>query len=85
MTLDVKAKYKILRVKDVIPSGIMLLELKDGQEYEEHSKNCTPDYLPSIDGTLHPELAVIFLVLFVVRRKVRQLCYCVTCANRSDI
>lgn len=31
-TLDVKAGRTILRVKDVLPSGILLLEAKDGRE-----------------------------------------------------
>ena len=38
-TLDVKAGRTILRVKDVLPSGILLLEGKDGRECREHSKN----------------------------------------------
>lgn len=57
-TLDVKAGRTILRVKDVLPSGILLLEGKDGRECREHSKNCAPCHLP-IDGSVHPELAVV--------------------------
>jgi hypothetical protein len=38
MTLDVKAGRTILRVKDVLPSGILLLEGNDGRECREHSK-----------------------------------------------
>ena len=57
-TLDVKAGRTILRVKDVLPSGILLLEGKDGRECREHSKNCAPCHLP-IDGFVHPELAVV--------------------------
>ena len=54
-TLDVKAGRTVLRVKVVLPSGILLLEGKDGRE---HSKNCVPCHLP-IDGSVHPELAVV--------------------------
>ena len=57
-TLDVRAGRTILRVKDVLPSGILLLEGKDGRECREHSKNCAPCHLP-IDGSVHPELAVV--------------------------
>ena len=56
--LDVRAGHTILRVKDVLPSGILLPEDKDGREYQEHSKNCAPYYL-SINGSVHPELAVV--------------------------
>ncbi len=45
-------------MKDVLPSGILLLEGKDGRECREHSKNCAPCHLP-IDGSVHPELAVV--------------------------
>jgi hypothetical protein len=57
-TLDVKAGRTILRIKDVLPSGILLLEGKDGRECREHSKNCAPCHLP-IDGSVHPEFAVV--------------------------
>jgi len=57
-TLDVKAGRTILRVKEVLPSGLLLLEGKDGRECREHSKNCAPCHLP-IEGTVHPELAVV--------------------------
>jgi hypothetical protein len=57
-TLDVKAERTILRVKDVLPSGILLIEGNDGRECREHSKNCAPCHLP-IDGSVHPELAVV--------------------------
>jgi hypothetical protein len=57
-TLDVKAGRTILRVKDVLPSGILLFEGMDGRECREHSKNCAPCHLP-IYGSVHPELAVV--------------------------
>ena len=57
-TLDVKAGRTILRVKDVLPSGILLLERKDGQECREHLNNCASCHIP-IDGSVHPELAVV--------------------------
>ena len=38
-TLDVRAGRTILRVKEVLPSGLLLLEGKDDKECREHSKN----------------------------------------------
>ena len=57
-TLDVKAGCTILSVKDVLPSGILLLESKDKRECWEHSKNCAPCHLP-IDSSVHVELAIV--------------------------
>ena len=57
-TLDVKSGRTILRVKDVLPSSILLLEGKDGRECCEYCKNCALCYLP-IDGSVHPELAIV--------------------------
>ena len=57
-TLDMKAGKTILRVKDILPSGVHLLEGKDGQECRDNTKNCTPCHLP-IEGTICPELAVV--------------------------
>ena len=53
-----KAGRTILRVKDVLPSGILLLERKGGRECREHSKNCAPCHLP-IHGFVHPKLAIV--------------------------
>ena len=57
-TLDVKAGRTILRVREVLPSGILLLVGKDGQEYRDNVKNCAPCHLP-IEGTIQPELAIV--------------------------
>jgi len=51
-TLGVEARYIILRVKDMLPNGILLLESKDRWECHEHLKNCAPCYLP-INGFIH--------------------------------
>lgn len=53
-----QSRRTIFRVKYVLPSGILLLKGKDGQECREYFKNYAPSYL-SIEGTLHPELAVV--------------------------
>ena len=57
-TLDVKAGRTILRVKAILPSGVLFLEGKDGQECRDHTKNCAPCHLP-IEGIISPELAVV--------------------------
>ena len=57
-TLDVKAGRTILRVKDILPSGVLLLERKDGQECRDNTKNYGPCHLP-IEGTVYLELAVV--------------------------
>ncbi len=57
-TLDVRAGRTILRVKAILPSGVLLLEGKDGQECRDNTKNCAPCHLP-IEGTIYPELAVV--------------------------
>jgi hypothetical protein len=57
-TLDVRAGRTILRVKAILPSGVLLLEGKDGQECRDNTKNCAPCHLP-IEGTVYPELAMV--------------------------
>ena len=56
--MDVNARRTILRVKEILPSGVLLLEGKDGQEFRDHTKNCAPCHLP-IEGIISPELAVV--------------------------
>ena len=53
-TLDVRAGCTILQVKEVLPSGLLLLEGKDGRGCREHSKNCAPCHLP-IEGRVQPK------------------------------
>jgi hypothetical protein len=68
----IRAGRTILWVKEVLPSGLLLLEGKDGRECREHSKNCAPCHL-SIEGTVHPELDVVLecLPCFVCGEKKR--------------
>ena len=58
MTLGVKAERTILRVKEVLLDGLLLMESKDGKECHEHSKHCAPCHLP-IDNTIHRKLAIM--------------------------
>lgn len=57
-TLDVKAGCTILRVKEVLSSGVLLLEGKDGQGCRDNVKDCAPCHLP-IEATICPELAIV--------------------------
>ena len=45
-------------MKELLPSGVLLLEGKDGQECRDNTKNCAPCHLP-IEGTKHLEMAVV--------------------------
>ena len=69
-TLNVKAGRTILRVKEVLPSGLLLLEGNNGRECHKHSKNCIRCHLP-IEDTVYYELAVLpkGLPCFVCREK----------------
>jgi hypothetical protein len=53
-TLDVTAGRIILRVHEVLGSGVLLLEGRDGKLWKDHTQNCAPCHLPHIDGTVHP-------------------------------
>ena len=55
-------------MKEVLPSGLLFLEGKDGRECCKHFKNCVPCH-SSIEGTVYPELAIV------------RLCFCVISVN----
>jgi hypothetical protein len=59
-TLDVTAGRVILRVREVLGSGVLLLEGRDGKFWKDHTRNCAPYHLPHIDGTVHPGTSHIF-------------------------
>jgi hypothetical protein len=44
----------ILRVHEVLGSGVLLLEGCDGKVWKDHTRNCAPCHLPHIDGTVQP-------------------------------
>ncbi|PTQ36949.1 hypothetical protein MARPO_0060s0038 [Marchantia polymorpha] len=58
-TLDVTAGRTILRVREVLPSGVLLLEGRDGVVWKDHVRNCAPCHLPNVDGTMDSSLAVV--------------------------
>ncbi|BBN02223.1 hypothetical protein Mp_2g13720 [Marchantia polymorpha subsp. ruderalis] len=58
-TLDVTAGRTILRVREVLPYGVLLLEGRDGVVWKDHVRNCAPCHLPNVDGTMDPSLAIV--------------------------
>jgi hypothetical protein len=53
-TLDVTAGRIILRVREVLGSGVLLLEGCNGKFWKDYTRNCALYHLPHIDGTVHP-------------------------------
>lgn len=81
--LDVRAGCIIFWMKEVLLSGVLLLESKHGRECCKHFINCVPCHL-LIEGTFHPKLVVMLKVCYVLcvgRRNEHLLCSCVTNVN----
>lgn len=57
-SIDVKAGRTVLQVKEILPSGQLLLHGQDAQEWREFPRNCAPCHLP-MNSTVDPELAKI--------------------------
>ena len=57
-TLDIQADRTILHVQEILPSGVLLLKDKDGQECRDNTKNCAPCHLP-IERSIHSVMAVV--------------------------
>jgi hypothetical protein len=57
--LDVMASHTILRVREVLASGVLMLECHDGVVWKDHVRNCAPCHLPNVDGIVDPSLAMI--------------------------
>ncbi|KAH8968866.1 hypothetical protein BDL97_02G004000 [Sphagnum fallax] len=49
----------ILRVREVLAFGVLMLEGRDGVVWKDHVRNCEPCHLPNVDGTVDPSLAVV--------------------------
>ena len=56
-TLDPAAKPTILRVIEVRPTGVLVLQGHDGLTIKAHIKDCAPCHLPIRDETVDPRLA----------------------------
>ncbi len=59
-TLDVTAWCTILRMQEVLASGVIMLDGRDGVVWKDHVHNCAPCHLPNVDGTVDPNLAVVW-------------------------
>jgi hypothetical protein len=51
-TLDTSTSRIILRIKEIRPSGVLELQEADGHTIRDHSKNCAPCHLPTLDPTI---------------------------------
>jgi hypothetical protein len=47
-------------VREVLGSGVLLLEEYDGKFWKDHMRNCASCHLLHIDGTVHPGTSHIF-------------------------
>ena len=56
-SLDAQAKPEILRVAEVRPGGVLMLEGRCGTKLSTHSTNCAPCHLPIYDHDIDPRLA----------------------------
>jgi hypothetical protein len=59
-TLDVTTSRTILQVREVLASGFLMLEGRDGVVWKDHVRNCAPCHLPNVDGRIDPNLVVIW-------------------------
>lgn len=55
-TLQPQARPSILRVRQVLPSGVLQLQGKCGRTAEVHCDHCAPCHLPHLDGDIDPLL-----------------------------
>lgn len=53
------AGRSILRVREVLPSGVLMLEGRDGVVWKYHVRNCVPCHLPNVNDTMDPSLAIV--------------------------
>jgi hypothetical protein len=61
----------ILRVREVLGSGVLLLEGRDGKLWKDHTRNCAPCHLPHIDGMVHPDTSHIDRVVTATEGQTR--------------
>ena len=56
-TLDVNVGRIILRIKEILPSGVLMLQGRDGRIVKDHVENCAPCHNPTIDLTMDTTLS----------------------------
>eukprot|EP00775_Hariotina_reticulata_P015084 gene15084-biopygen1096 len=83
-TLQPGARANILRIAQVKPSGVLLLQGKCGRFTEARQEHCAPCHLPNLDPTIDPVLAFDNSTVCEVcskERPVSQLLICELCAE----
>eukprot|EP00775_Hariotina_reticulata_P009856 gene9856-biopygen11780 len=83
-TLQPGARANILRIAQVKPSGVLLLQGKCGRFTEARQEHCAPCHLPNLDPTIDPVLAFDNSTVCEVcskERPVSQLLICELCAK----
>jgi hypothetical protein len=51
-TLDTSSGHTILKIKAIMPLGVLELQRVDECTIRDHSKNCAPCNLPNLDPTI---------------------------------
>ncbi|CAM6128123.1 unnamed protein product [Calypogeia fissa] len=46
-------------MREVLSSGVFVLEGRDGVIWKDHVHKCAPCHLPNVDGTVDPSLASV--------------------------
>jgi transposase InsO family protein len=54
--LGIPVRDEILKVIEVRPSGVLLLENQGGRTFTRHVEQCVPCNLSNVEGTVHPDL-----------------------------
>jgi hypothetical protein len=49
---------EILKVKEVKPTGVLIVENQHGEVTETHRELCRPCLLPNVEGTTHPDMRI---------------------------
>jgi hypothetical protein len=62
-TLNVMTGRTILRVQEVLTSGVLMLEGCDSVVWKDHVRNCALSHLPNVHGTIDSSLVIIWVGL----------------------
>jgi len=55
--LGIPARNEILKVVEIRPTGVLVLQNQAGKLFKRHVEDCSPCTVSNVDGTVHPELA----------------------------
>ncbi|CAM6085939.1 unnamed protein product [Calypogeia fissa] len=72
-------------MREVLSSGVLVLEGRDGVVWKDHVRNCAPCHLPNVDGSMDPSLAPISASLRCMlcgsARDAAQMLVCDSCSR----